>query len=61
MALMPGFEPAWATLVGGKCSHHCAIPCFPCCFLIVMKIATLMRKKKTTYLPLQNSRVYHSC
>ena len=42
MALMPGFEPAWATLVGGKCSHHCAIPCFPCCFLIVMKIATLM-------------------
>ena len=46
MALMPGFEPAWATLVGGKCSHRCAIPCFPCCFLIVMKIATIMWKKK---------------
>ena len=42
MALMTGFEPAWATLVGGNLrSHHCAILYSPCCLLVVMKIATL--------------------
>ena len=50
MVLTPRFEPAWATLVGGKCSHHFAIPCFPCCFLIVMKIATLYVKKNTKHI-----------